>query len=26
MAKAALSGQPIGTVMGADYEKMLGHK
>jgi 4-hydroxy-4-methyl-2-oxoglutarate aldolase len=26
MAKAALAGQPIGTVMGADYEKMLGHK
>src|SRR5476649_2899736 len=26
MAKAALAGQPIGDVMGADYEKMLGHR
>lgn len=26
MAKAAGEGQPIGTVMGADYEKLLGHR
>jgi 4-hydroxy-4-methyl-2-oxoglutarate aldolase len=25
MAKAARDGQPMGTVMGADYEKLLGH-
>ena len=26
MAKAARDGQPIGTVMGADYERLLGHR
>lgn len=26
MAKAAREGQPIGTVMGADYERLLGHR
>jgi regulator of RNase E activity RraA len=26
MAKAAREGQPIGTVMGADYERMLGDR
>jgi 4-hydroxy-4-methyl-2-oxoglutarate aldolase len=26
MAKAARDGQPIGSVMGADYEKLLGHR
>ncbi len=26
MAKAAREGQPIGTVMGADYEKLLGDR
>lgn len=26
MAKAARDGEPIGTVMGADYEKLLGHR
>lgn len=26
MAKAAREGQPMGTVMGADYEKLLGHR
>lgn len=26
MAKAARDGQPMATVMGADYEKLLGHR